>query len=121
VERFYVTVHIIDRQCISALRDVAELNRVTIDHVSRIQGYGDPVICEERPFLRYGSSLIEIGSKGVLGRDSVDYELTRYPRIEIPDRMEPEVENRVTERVGANVLRCGSAPLANHPASWGEG
>ena len=121
MERFYVTIQIIDQECHATLRDVAELNRVTIDHISRIQGYGDPVICEERPFLRYGGSLIELGNNGILVRDSTDHELTRYPRLDIRDRMEPEVENRVTERAGANVLRCGYAPLANRPGSWGEG
>lgn len=120
LERFYVTAQVIDQELDGILRDVAELNRVTIDHVSRIQGYGDPVVGENRPFLRYGGSLIELGDTGVLVHDSEDYETATYPRIDIPDRMGLEVEDRVTERAGASVLRCAYAPVANRPNSWSK-
>lgn len=120
LERFYVTAQIIDQELSGKLCDVAELNRATIDHVSRIQGYGTPVICEKRLFLHYSSSLIEMGDNGILVHDSDDYRLTSYPRIYISDRMKPEVENRVSEQADASVLRCAYAPLANRPGSWGE-
>jgi hypothetical protein len=52
MERFYVTGHMIEAECDGQLTDVSELNRLAIDHVSRVQGYGRPVECEGRPFLR---------------------------------------------------------------------
>jgi len=120
MERFYVTGHVIDKECDGTLRDVAELNRLTIDHVSRVQGYGEPVECEGRLFLRYRGTLIEVGEQGMQVRDSADYELPDYPIVAIPDRMEPEVAERVTEEANANVFGCGFAQPANRPSTWSE-
>ena len=120
MEHVYVAGHMIDKVCDGTLRDVAELNRLAIDHVSRVQGYGEPVECEGRPFLRYRGTLIEVSEQGVKVRDSADYELSDYPIIAIPDRMDPEVEKRVTKEANANVFGCGFAKRANRPSSWSE-
>jgi hypothetical protein len=120
MERFYVTVHMIDKECDGTLRDVAELNRLAIDHVSRVQGYGEAVECEGRPLLRYRGTLIEASEQGTRVHDSADYELADYPIIGIPDRMDPESEERVTEAANANVFGCGFAQLANRPSTWSE-
>lgn len=53
MERIYVTGHAVDNECGGDLSDAAELNRLVIDHVSRVQGYGEAVQFEGRPFLRY--------------------------------------------------------------------
>jgi hypothetical protein len=120
IERHYVTAHMIDKECDGTLRDVAELNRLAIDHVSRVQGYGEPVECEGRPFLRYRGTLIEVSEQGMQVRDSADYELLDYPIIAIPDRMDSEVEQRVTEEANANVFGCGFAETANRRSPWSE-
>jgi hypothetical protein len=120
MERFYVTGHMIDKECDGTLRDVAELNRLAIDHVSRVQGYGEPVECEGRPFLRYRGTLIEVSDQGMQVRDSADYELSDYPIIAIPDRMDSEVQERVTERANANVFGCGFAQPTNRQSTWSE-
>lgn len=120
MERFYVTGHMIDAECDGELDDVSDLNRLTIDHVSRVQGYGHPVECEGRPFLRYGGNLLEIGEHGMKVRDSADYTMEGYPVINIADRMAPEIEARVTEYANANVFGCGFAEKAHRPSIWSE-
>jgi len=47
---------------------------------------------------------------------------TRHPEgfIAIPDRMDPEIEERVTEEANANVFGCGFAQPANRPSTWSE-
>jgi hypothetical protein len=120
MERFYVTAHIIDKECDETLRDVAELNRLAIDHVGRVQGYGEAVEWEGRPLLRYRGTLIEVSEQGMRLYDSADYELSDHPVIAIPDRMDPEVEERVTEGANANVFGCGFAQPANGPSTWSE-
>jgi hypothetical protein len=120
MERFYVTGHMIDKECHGTLGDVAELNRLAIDLVSRVQGYGEPVECEGRPFLRYRDTLVEVSEQGMQVRDSADYELSDYPIIAIPDRMGPEVEERVTAEVNANVFGFGFAKPVNRPSTWSE-
>jgi hypothetical protein len=120
IERFYVTRHLIDKECDGILRDVAELNRLTIDHVSRVQGYGEPVECEGRIFLRYRGSLIAVGEQGMQVRDFADYELSDYSIVTISDRMDPEVEEQVTRAANANVFGCGYAKPANRPSTWSE-
>ena len=119
MERFYVTGHMI-AECVDQLVDVNELNRLTIDHVSRVQGYGHPVECEGRPFLRYGGNLLEIGEQGMRVRDSADYGSDDYQMITIPDRMAPVIEARVTEKANANVFGCGFAEKAHRPSIWYE-
>jgi hypothetical protein len=118
-ERFYVTFQIIHQECDGILRDVAELNRLAIDHVSRVQGYGDPVLFEARPCLRYGGTLLDVNDHGMRVYDLTDCDTSKYPGVSIPDRMKPVIENRVTERAIANVFGGGHAPLANRPKSWG--
>ncbi|MEV6880298.1 hypothetical protein [Amycolatopsis sp. NPDC051128] len=120
MERFYVTGGVIDRECDGILGDVAELNRLAIDHVTRVQGYGEAVECEGRPFLRYRGTLIELGEQGMQVRETGDYEMPSYPTIAIPDRMESEVEERVTAAVEASVLGFGFARPANRPSIWSE-
>lgn len=120
MERFYVTGQMIDAECDSQLSDVSDLNRLTIDHVSRVQGYGNAVECDGRPFLRYGGNLLELGEQGMSVRDSADYDLDDYPVITIADRMAPVVEARVTEEANANVFGCGFAEKAHRPSIWSE-
>lgn len=120
MERFYVTGHMIDAACDGQLSAVSELNRLTIDHVSRVQGYGLPVECEGRPFLLYSGNLLEIGEQGMSVRDSADYEVDKYPVINIADRMSPIVEARVTEEATANVFGCGFAEKAHRPSIWAK-
>ncbi|WP_460866331.1 hypothetical protein [Nocardioides pakistanensis] len=43
MERVYVTGRIIDEECRGNIRDVTHLNALVIDHVSRVQGYGEPM------------------------------------------------------------------------------
>lgn len=120
IERFYVTAHMIAEECDDHLNDVVDLNRLTIDHVSRVQGYGNPVENEGRPFLSYNGNLLEIGEEGVSVRDSADYDLDSYPTITITERMAPEEEARVMEKANANVFGCGFAMKANRSSTWSE-
>lgn len=117
MERVYVTGHIIDEECRGNMRDVAHLNALVIDHVSRVQGYGEPVECQGRPFLRYGGATVEISERGMQVRDHQDSPMS-FLRTEMTDRMDPSVEERVTERANANVFQCGYAPRANRPSTW---
>ncbi|RKN17269.1 hypothetical protein D7147_21795 [Micromonospora musae] len=118
MERFYAAGHSIDKQSSGDLRDVAELNRLTIDHVSRVQGYGQPVECEGRPFLHYRGTLIELSDRGMQIRESSDSELPNYPTSIIPDRLEPRIEQRVTQEISANIFGFGFARPANRANPW---
>jgi hypothetical protein len=120
-ERFYVTFQIIHQECDGILRDVAELNRLAIDHVSRVQGYGDAVLFEARPCLRYGGTLLDVSDHGMRVYDLTDCDTAKYPGVSIPDRMKPVIENRVTERAIAMCLAVGTRHLQIAPSHGGEG
>lgn len=117
MERVYVTGHVINEECRGNMRDAAHLNALVIDHISRVQGYGEPIEREGRPFLKYGGATLEISERGMQVRDHQDSPMD-FPRTEITDRMDPEVEGLVTERANANVFQCGYAPRANRPSTW---
>ncbi|MEU5529489.1 hypothetical protein ABZ744_21395 [Micromonospora chersina] len=115
MERFYVTTHLINKEYGETLRDVATLNRLAIDHVTRVQGYGEAVEWDGRPLLRYCSTLIEVTNQGMRVYDLGDYELEERALTVISDRLEPDVEERVTAGARASVFGCGFAPPANSP------
>lgn len=118
MERVYVTGHVIDEEHRGRMSDVTHLNELVIDHVSRVQGYGKPVEREGRLMLRYGCSTLEIGDQGMQVLDHQDFPVDDFPAAETTDRMEPDVEERVTERANANVLESGYAHRANRPSTW---
>ena len=102
----------------SQVRDVAHLNALVIDHVSRVQGYGEPIERDGRLLLRFGNATLEISDHGLQVFDHQDASLDGVPVVTTTDRMPPDVEGRVTERANANVFRSGFAPQANRPSSW---
>ena len=89
-----------------------------IDHVSRVQGYGEPVESDGRPFLRYRGTMIEISERGMQILDRQDLPLDDFAIVEITERMESKVEERVTELANSNVFGCGYAERANRPSIW---
>lgn len=118
MERVYVTGHVIDQAYRHEIQDLAHLNRLVIDHVSRVQGYGEPVECDGRIFLRYRATLLEIAAAGMQVRDLQDYRSDPYPTVEVTDRMDPGAEARVTELAATNVFGSGYTLPANKPSTW---
>jgi hypothetical protein len=118
MERTYVTGHMIDEEYRAQLRDTAHLNDLTIDHLSRVQDYGEPVEVEGRTFLRYRGSDVEISEHGMQVRDHRDLRLEDRPTVTIEDRLPAEVEARVTERAATSVFGCGYAERARKPSNW---
>jgi hypothetical protein len=121
MERFYITGHIINDECGDNLSDVAELNRLIIDHVSRIQGYGEPVEFDKRPFLRYRGTLIELQEQGMNVRDFADFEAPTEPAAVIPDRIDRKLEDRIAKKIGDSRFECGFSRPGNYPSLWNEG
>lgn len=118
MERTYVTGRMIDEEYRGYLRDTAHLNDLTVDHLSRIQGYGEPVDVEGRTFLRYRGIDVEISERGMQIRDHQDFRLEDRPTAIIEDRLPAEVEARVTERAATNVFGFGYAERARRPRTW---
>jgi hypothetical protein len=118
MERTYVTGHMIDEEYRGQLRDTAHLNDLTVDHLSRIQGYGEPVAVEGRTFLRYRGIDVEISERGMQIRNHQDLRLRGHLPRTIEDRLPAEVESRVTERAATNVFSFGYAERARRPSTW---
>lgn len=118
MERVYVTGHMIDEEFNGGLRDTEHLNVLTVDHVSRVQGFGEPREIEGRTFLRYRGTDIEISKRGMQVRDHQDFPLVSGSTLTIDDRLPAEIENQAAMRAAANVFGCGYAEQARKPSTW---
>jgi hypothetical protein len=114
MERFFVTARVVETKCRESLRDLHHLARLTVDHVTRVQGYGEPVEHEGRLFIHYKGVLIELSDKGMQVRDSNDLPVTDVTPCTINDRLPAAEEARVTEQASRHVFGCGYAPQAYH-------
>jgi hypothetical protein len=117
-DRIFVTGHMVDQEYREYLRDTDHLNDLVLDHVSRVQGLGVPVVQNGHNYLRYRSILIRIGETGTEILTYMDMQLPDDETVEILERMPDDVEERVTERAAANVFGIGFAPRARNPRAW---
>lgn len=117
-ERVFVTGHMVDQEYREYLRDTDHLNDLVLDHVSRVQGLGIPVVQNGHNYLRYRSILIRIGGTGTEILTYVDLQLPDDQTVEILERMPDDVEEHVTERAAANVFGIGRSPRARNPRTW---
>lgn len=117
-DRVFVTGHMIDEEYRGHLRDTDHLNDLVLDHVSRVQGLGIPVVHDGQHHLRYRSTLIRIGSTGTDVLTYMDMQLPDHQTAELRDRMPQDVELRVTERAAENVFGLGMASRARNPSAW---
>lgn len=117
MERVYVTSRVVAEEYQGRVRDVVHLNALVIDHVSRVQGYGQPIKRDGRLFLRFGRATLAIGERGMQVIDHQDLSLDGdgSPVVGIGDRMPPDLERRVTEKADAYVFASSFAPRANLP------
>jgi hypothetical protein len=108
LERMFCTGHVIAEKASALVADVEHLNWLTIDHVTRVQGYGAMVLHEGRPFLHYKASLLEISDEGLQVRDLRDYdESDVQPCGAACARLEPELEAAVLEQVNLGTFESG--------------
>ena len=120
MERVFLTGHIVDRMFPESLEDVAHLNRLVVDHVTRVQGYGNAVLCEDRPFIAYRGTLVEISERGVQVRDHQDFPVSSFPSVEVTGRLSVEEAECVAAEVSRNVFACGYSQRALRPSTWLE-
>lgn len=118
MERACVTGHMIDQEFGGGLRDTAHLSALTVDHVSRVQGFGEPIEVEGRTFLRHRGTDIEISERGMQVRDHQDFRMEDCATVTIDDRLPAAVEGQVAKRAVANVFRCGYAGRARKSSTW---
>ncbi len=118
VDRIFVTGKMIDEQFRGQIRDTDHLNDLVLDHVSRVQGVGVPVVHNGHHYLRYRSILIRLGTTGTEVLTFMDRQLPDDPTAALRDRMPHDVERRVTERAAASVAGLGLAPRARNPTIW---
>lgn len=117
-DHVFVTGHMIDEEYRGQIRDTDHLNDLVLDHVSRVQGVGVPVVHDGHHYLRYRSILIRIRTTGTEVLTYMDMQVPDYQTAELFDRMPHDVERRVTERAAENVLGLGMASRARNPRSW---
>jgi hypothetical protein len=115
MERFYVTARIVEAIYHESLRDIHHVARLTIDHVTRVQGYGVPVEFGGQLFMQYKGALIGLSRKGMQVRDNSDFPSADVKACTIDDRLPALEESRVTEEGGRHLFGCGYAPLAFRP------
>jgi hypothetical protein len=114
MERVFATGHVIDEEMRGRLRDVAHLNRLTLDHVSRVQGYGSAIEQEGTLHLKYRGSFVAITESGTLLSDHQDLPLPPHDEIHISETLDPAVESTVLERAFAGDFHWGySEPARN--------
>jgi len=106
-ERMFVTGHIVDEEVGESLDSVDRLNRLVIDHVSRVQGYGEPAEHDGRAWLRYAGCAITIGETGTMIRDYQDFEIHEFGTPDIGDPLEAPTETHIARRAEDAVMECG--------------
>ena len=118
MERVFVTGHMIDQEFREHLRSAEHLNRLVVDHVTRVQGYGEPVDHDGSVYVRYGASMVQVNERGMLVLESRDFPADQYPTAKMDDRMDVDTEERVTELVSDAAFGGGYTWPAFKPSTW---
>jgi hypothetical protein len=118
MERMYVTGRMVAQVVDEAIAKVAEVNAFAIDHLVRVQGFGEAVMLDGRPFLRYRDILLEWAESGMQVREPAEVVYSNRPKANLMAQLAPEAESEVSARVCENVFGCGYTRPANRPTSW---
>lgn len=118
MERMYVTGQMVARTGDKTVDQTAVLNALTIDHVVRVQGFGEAVTFDGRPFLRYRDILVEWSDTGLQVRDPAECTVPVLPKAELAARLKASAEDEVSTGVRDNVFGCGYTRQANPPSTW---
>lgn len=117
MERMYVTGHMV-ASAVDEVAGVCELNALTIDHVTRVQGFGAAVEFEGRPFLRYRDILLEWSDRGLQIREPFFYSVPALPGVQLATQLPATAETEVSAGVRDSVFGCGYTWPAHRPSSW---
>lgn len=121
MERMYVTGHMVAgavEEFLEKTVELGELNALTIDHVTRVQGFGEAVEFAGRTLLRYRDILLEWSDGGMQILEPFVYSVPVLPGVRLTARLPAVVEAEVSAGVRKNVFGCGYTWPANRPSSW---
>lgn len=121
MERMYVTGQIVARAVEDTVNHVSEINALTIDHLARIQGFGEAVDLDGRPFLRYRDILLEWSERGLQVREPADYPVPPLRSATLSSSLPLDLQAQVLVDVNKNVFCCGYTRPARVPSTWRHG